>query len=278
MSQQIWKFGCITLSWTPTTIPTWRRNRIVSKWPCLAAHISGVSPCSSTFWRLAPCFWSCVKTANWPCPAAMCAAVSPCCKCQPNPWTCEAENLITLSMFAYSHTQYKLLKVFCIYVGASISTSILRYIDMHIIYTVPHKMLFFLVVAVLCNALFTSFDKLLYSSGKKKGVFACCRSQKCTASFTSSSLWNLRPRNASLSFPNTWCTWSHMINGWSEVWTDLDCRAGGTPRHLATATQPRFPRIVISLNWTHVNEWSSANWGNGNASRGMIEELNLQAI
>jgi hypothetical protein len=39
------------------------------------------------------------------------------------------------------------------------------------------------------------------------------------------------------------------------------CKAESTPRKLATATQSRFPRIVIRLSWTHVNEWSSANWG-----------------
>jgi hypothetical protein len=33
----------------------------------------------------------------------------------------------------------------------------------------------------------------------------------------------------------------------------------GTPRKLATATQPQFPRIVISLSLTHVTERSSAN-------------------
>jgi hypothetical protein len=26
--------------------------------------------------------------------------------------------------------------------------------------------------------------------------------------------------------------------------------------------QPQFPRIIISLSWTHVTEWRSANWGN----------------
>jgi hypothetical protein len=38
----------------------------------------------------------------------------------------------------------------------------------------------------------------------------------------------------------------------------------GTPRKQTTATQPQFPRTIISLSWTHVTEWSSANWGNGN--------------
>jgi hypothetical protein len=38
----------------------------------------------------------------------------------------------------------------------------------------------------------------------------------------------------------------------------------GTPRKLATATQPQFPRTVISLSWTHITEWSSAYWGNDN--------------
>jgi hypothetical protein len=41
--------------------------------------------------------------------------------------------------------------------------------------------------------------------------------------------------------------------------------------------QPQFLRIVISLSWTHVTEWSSANWGNGNATRGKTEKLNFQA-
>jgi hypothetical protein len=41
----------------------------------------------------------------------------------------------------------------------------------------------------------------------------------------------------------------------------------GTPRKLATATKPLFPRIVINLSSTRVTEWSSANWGNGNATR-----------
>jgi hypothetical protein len=58
----------------------------------------------------------------------------------------------------------------CIYEGTSISEGKLRYIEMHIIYTDPNKMLFFHIVTVLCNALFTSFDKLLYS-GRKKFLF-----------------------------------------------------------------------------------------------------------
>jgi hypothetical protein len=33
----------------------------------------------------------------------------------------------------------------------------------------------------------------------------------------------------------------------------------------ATATQPQFPRTVISLSGIHVTEWNSANWGNSNA-------------
>jgi hypothetical protein len=32
--------------------------------------------------------------------------------------------------------------------------------------------------------------------------------------------------------------------------------------------QPQFSRIVIRLSWTRGTEWSSANWGNGNATRG----------
>jgi hypothetical protein len=48
----------------------------------------------------------------------------------------------------------------------------------------------------------------------------------------------------------------------------------GTQRKLAIATQPEFPRIVISLSWTHVTEWSRANWGNGNATSRKTEKLN----
>jgi hypothetical protein len=36
----------------------------------------------------------------------------------------------------------------------------------------------------------------------------------------------------------------------------------GTPRKVSTATRLQFPRIIISLSWTHVTEWSSPNWGN----------------
>jgi hypothetical protein len=48
-----------------------------------------------------------------------------------------------------------------------------------------------------------------------------------------------------------------------------------TPRE--TATQPQFPRIVTSMSWTHVTEWSSANWRDGNATHGKTEEFNFQA-
>jgi hypothetical protein len=46
-----------------------------------------------------------------------------------------------------------------------------------------------------------------------------------------------------------------------KVWVS---KGEGTPRKLATATQPQFPRIIISRSWIHVTEWSSANWGNSN--------------
>jgi hypothetical protein len=55
------------------------------------------------------------------------------------------------------------------------------------------------------------------------------------------------------------------------------CMAEGTPRKLATATQPQFPRTVISLSWIYVTEWSSANWGYGNATLGKTEKLKFQA-
>jgi hypothetical protein len=51
--------------------------------------------------------------------------------------------------------------------------------------------------------------------------------------------------------------------------------SGGTPRRVATATQPQFPRIAVILSWTHVSEWSSTNWGNGSA---VAVQLRLIAI
>jgi hypothetical protein len=68
------------------------------------------------------------------------------------------------------------------YMRTSASEGKLHYIEMHFICTDTNKMLFFHVVTVLCNALFKSFNKLLYSSRKKK-VFHWCWSQKCTISF-----------------------------------------------------------------------------------------------
>jgi hypothetical protein len=54
----------------------------------------------------------------------------------------------------------------------------------------------------------------------------------------------------------------------AEIWNGylsiacVGCQAEGTPWKLATATQPQFPRVVTSLSWTHVTEWSSSNWEN----------------
>jgi hypothetical protein len=52
--------------------------------------------------------------------------------------------------------------------------------------------------------------------------------------------------------------------GWGKrgKYFNQDTKGESTPRKLVTATQPQFPRIVISLSWAHVTEWSSANWGN----------------
>jgi hypothetical protein len=71
------------------------------------------------------------------------------------------------------------------YEGTSIIKSKLRYTEMHI-------------NAMHFSHLSTSFCIPLAKES------CCCRSQKCTVFLTSSSLWNLRPRNASLSVPNTW--------------------------------------------------------------------------
>jgi hypothetical protein len=46
---------------------------------------------------------------------------------------------------------------------------------------------------------------------------------------------------------------------------NINCNCENTIRKPATATQLQFPRTVISLSWTHVTEWSSANCGNDNA-------------
>jgi hypothetical protein len=40
---------------------------------------------------------------------------------------------------------------------------------------------------------------------------------------------------------------------------DFNTMGEGTPRKLATATQPPFPIIVISLSSTPVTEWSNEN-------------------
>jgi hypothetical protein len=48
--------------------------------------------------------------------------------------------------------------------------------------------------------------------------------------------------------------------------SEIEIKGEGTPRKLATATQPQFPLTVFSLSWTHVTEWSSAKWGNGKAT------------
>jgi hypothetical protein len=49
-----------------------------------------------------------------------------------------------------------------------------------------------------------------------------------------------------------------------------------TPRKLATAMQPWFPRTVINQSWTHVTDWSSANWVNSNATCRKADKLNFQ--
>jgi hypothetical protein len=64
-----------------------------------------------------------------------------------------------------------LLKILNTHTWGDFSKSKLRYIEMHITHRDPNKMLFFHVVTVLCNALFLSFDKLLYFSRKKVFCF-----------------------------------------------------------------------------------------------------------
>jgi hypothetical protein len=61
----------------------------------------------------------------------------------------------------------------------------MHYTEMHIIYTDQNKILFFHIGTVLCNALFTSFDKLLCLSRKKefllfvKGINAPSPAPRC---------------------------------------------------------------------------------------------------
>jgi hypothetical protein len=64
-------------------------------------------------------------------------------------------------------------------------------------------------------------------------------------------------------------SWKRGLGGYSTSFVKAGTHQGNW--------QPQLPRIVISLNWTHVTEWSSANWGNGNATRGEAEKLNFQA-
>jgi hypothetical protein len=43
-------------------------------------------------------------------------------------------------------------------------------------------------------------------------------------------------------------------------YTEPNGKAEGTPRKLATATQPQFPRTVIGLNWTHCHFGCQFPW------------------
>jgi hypothetical protein len=59
--------------------------------------------------------------------------------------------------------------------------------------------------------------------------------------------------------PNPKRGWIVLFRHYVQTCMDINhTQAEGTPRELATATQPQFPRIVISLSWTHVSEWSNA--------------------
>ena len=61
------------------------------------------------------------------------------------------------------------------------------------------------------------------------------------------------------------------------VGTRREGRGEGTRRKLATATKPEYPIILISQSWTCVTECSSANWGEGHATRREAEKINFQA-
>jgi hypothetical protein len=97
------------------------------------------------------------------------------------------------------------------YVKTSMSKSKLYYMEMHGIYTDPNKMLFFHVVAVLCNALFTSFDKLLYASTKTS-----------FCSLSKPEMHRLLHLVVVVKSSSSQCFLQrvkHLTVGWSEVWT-----------------------------------------------------------
>jgi hypothetical protein len=74
---------------------------------------------------------------------------------------------------------------------------------------------------------------------------------------TSSGKWRLGHIRGSAYSPSL-C--SNRVEQWSGRFA-----SEGTVQCLSTELQPQFPRIVIGLSWTHVTEWCSAYWGNGNA-------------
>jgi hypothetical protein len=66
-------------------------------------------------------------------------------------------------------------------------------------------------------------------------------------------------------FCGTGCAKTILKNGvlWKHRVSKLE--RGHTKETGNRNAQPQFPRIVISLSWTYVAEWSNANWGIGNA-------------
>jgi hypothetical protein len=81
---------------------------------------------------------------------------------------------------------------------------------MNITYTDPNKILFFHVVAVLYNALFTSFDKLLYSSRNKSLCLLSKPEIQCLLHLVA-----VKPSCSQCFIKLA----KHMIVGLSEVWS-----------------------------------------------------------
>jgi hypothetical protein len=145
------------------------------------------------------------------------------------------------------------------YVGTSISKGKMYCTDseMQIIHTDPYKTF---VVAALCNALFTSFNKLLYPSIKKE-FFACCQSQNC-------EVWTVRGIIYQLKFQfldgGKCCSssvWSRIVmqkkDTSGQKYTTVNCRLHFLFQHGAvpyTVDCLSFLLIVFENSSIHIPE------------------------
>jgi hypothetical protein len=65
---------------------------------------------------------------------------------------------------------------------------------------------------------------------------------------------------------------STFATAYEEVQAFLNINGEGTRKKPVIATQPQFPRIIITLSRIRGTEWSSANSGNGNAITTQLSE------